>query len=144
MPGGAGMAISASRQGAEALATRGNSAQYSVSFETKLSNNMYPGKSDKAHFQEANQNLHQQMQSDPVFGNMMEALHPGITKGVQPGARGAYPRKAPTKNVTWHHGVEPGVMQLVPRNHHNAPGAVQSTLHPGGVGGMSTWGGGRN
>ncbi|TMN80632.1 MULTISPECIES: RHS repeat-associated core domain-containing protein [unclassified Pseudoalteromonas] len=144
VPGGAGIAIKASREASEALATRGNSAQYSVSFETKLSNNMYPGKSDKAHFQEANQNLHQQMQSDPVFGNMMEALHPGITKGVQPGARGAYPRKAPTKNVTWHHGVEPGVMQLVPRSHHNAPGAVQSTLHPGGVGGMSTWGGGRN
>lgn len=122
---------------------RGNSLQYSVSFDTKLSKDMYPGRSDKAHFQEANQNLHQQMKSDPEFANLMEILHPGITKGVQPGARGAYPRRAPTKDVTWHHGVKPGKMQLVPRNHHSAPGAVQETLHPGGVGGMSTWGGGR-
>nr|WP_305845491.1 hypothetical protein [Photobacterium leiognathi] len=34
-------------------------------------------------------------------------------------------------------------MQLTPRSHHTAPGAVQETLHPGGVGGMKTWGGGR-
>ncbi|MEZ8639220.1 HNH endonuclease [Vibrio splendidus] len=114
-----------------------------MSFDTKLSKDMYPGRSDKAHFQQANQNLHQQMKADPEFANMMETLHPGITKGVQPGARGAYPRRAPTKDVTWHHGVEPGNMQLVPRSQHSAPGAVQETLHPGGVGGMSTWGGGR-
>ncbi|KZN34617.1 hypothetical protein N475_19080, partial [Pseudoalteromonas luteoviolacea DSM 6061] len=122
---------------------RGNSSQYSVSFDTKLSKDMYPGRSDKAHFQQANQNLHQQMKADPEFASMMEALHPGITKGVQPGARGAYPRRAPTKDVTWHHGVEPGNMQLVPRSQHNAPGAVQETLHPDGLGGMSIWGGGR-
>jgi hypothetical protein len=104
---------------------------------------MYPGRSDKAHFQEANKNLHQQMKGDSEFASMMENLHPGITKGVQPGSRGAYPRRAPTKDATWHHGVKPGNMQLVPRAQHRAPGAVQQTLHPGGVGGMSTWGGGR-
>lgn len=55
----------------------------------------------------------------------------------------AYPRRAPTKDATWHHGVEPGNMQLVLRSHHSAPGAVQETLHSGGVGGMCIWGGGR-
>jgi RHS repeat-associated protein len=125
------------------VSKRGNSSQYSVSFDTKLSKDMYSGRSDKAHFQQANQNLHQKMKEDPEFANMIETLHPGITTGVQPGARGAYPRRAPTKDVTWHHGVEPGNMQLMLRSHHSAPGAVQETLHPGGVGGMSTWGGER-
>jgi hypothetical protein len=36
----------------------------------------------------------------------MEELHPGITEGIQPGARGAYPRRAPTQDVTWHHGID--------------------------------------
>ncbi len=70
---------------------RVNSTQYSVSFETKLSKNMYPGRSDKAHFQDANRQLHQQMQADPSFAKTMETLHPGITKGIEPGVRGAYP-----------------------------------------------------
>ena len=75
------------------------------------------------------------MKSDPDFENIMETLHPGITKGSQPGARGAYPRRAPTKDVTWHHGVDSGSMQLVLKSHHTAPGAVQKTLHPSGGGG---------
>lgn len=70
------------------------------------------------------------MKADPKFANMMETLHPGITKGVQPEARGACPRRAPTKDVTWHHGVEPGNVQLVPRSHHSALGAGQETLQP--------------
>ncbi|MFT4929081.1 MAG: RHS repeat-associated protein, partial [Phenylobacterium sp.] len=120
-----------------------DSNQYSVLFETKLSKGMFPGRSDKAHFQDANKQLHEQMRGDSEFADMMEGLHPGITKGLQPGPRGAYPRRAPAKDVTWHHGVNPGQMQLVFRNQHSAPGAVQNTLHPGGIGGMNTWGGGR-
>jgi hypothetical protein len=146
LPGGASMAIKACRVGddaVKAIAKRGNSAQYSVSYETKLSKNMYPGRSDKAHFQDANKQLYQEMQANPQFSQMMERLHPGITKGIQPGARGAFPRRAPTKDVTWHHGVNPGQVQLVPRSHHTTPGPVQETLHPGGAGGMSLWGGGR-
>lgn len=36
-------------------------------------------------------------------------------------------------------------MQLVPKSHHQAPGAVQNTLHPlpNGGGGLKQWGGGR-
>ncbi len=125
------------------IANRGDSAQYSVSFETKLSKSMYPGRTAEAHFQAANKQLHQQMRGDSDFAKTMESLHPGITKSIQPGARGAYPRRAPVKGATWHHGVVPGQMQLVPMSQHTAAGLVQQTLHPAGVGGMKIWGGGR-
>ncbi|MFS8070577.1 MAG: HNH endonuclease [Byssovorax sp.] len=41
---------------------------------------------------------------------------------------------------TWHHAVEPGVLQLVPRSQHVTGSAWQSLLHPGGAGGMVLWG----
>jgi hypothetical protein len=122
---------------------RWGSAQYSVLAETKLGMDFYPGMSDRLHFQEANRLLHQRMLSDKTFADMLERIQPGIAAGVKPGSRGAYPRRAPSKELTWHHGVEEGVMQLVPRRHHIEPWLVQETLHPSGVGGMSTWGGGR-
>lgn len=42
----------------------------------------------------------------------------------------------------WHHDIEPGVMQLVPKSQHpNIPGGIfWDTLHPGGQGGFSIWG----
>lgn len=75
---------------------------------------------------------------------MMENLYPGIIKGVQPGKRGAYSRKSPTKDVTWHHDSErEGILQLMPIKQHTAKGKIQPVLHPNGRGGMKNWGGGR-
>lgn len=120
------------------------SPSYSVAFETKIDGKFYPGRSDKVHFQEANKNLHEAMKADPVFAKKIEDMYPGITQGVQPGPRGAYPRRSPLSELTWHHEAnQPGVMQLVPIKQHQAPGIVQDSLHPGGKGGMSNWGGGR-
>ncbi len=120
------------------------SPRYSVAFETKIDSKFYPGRSDKVHFQEANRNLHEAMKADPIFAKKLEDMYPGITQGVQPGPRGAYPRRSPLPELTWHHEAsQPGVMQLVPIKQHQAPGVVQDFLHPGGKGGMSNWGGGR-
>lgn len=44
----------------------------------------YPGETDRAHFQEANRQLYEVMQSDPTVASMMENVYPGILKGVQP------------------------------------------------------------
>ncbi|RJG25499.1 hypothetical protein DQX05_05200 [Paenibacillus thiaminolyticus] len=117
---------------------------YSVAYEVKLPKHMYPGVSDARHFQEANRQLHEAFQVDPRFAQKMEALYPGITDGVKPGKRGAFPRKAPTQDVTWHH--EPsreGILQLVPYDQHTAKGKIQGIFHPDGKGGMENWGGGR-
>ena len=74
----------------------------------------------------------------------MESAYPGITQGVSPGPRGAYPRKSPHPELTWHHDAHrEGAMQLVPLAQHQAPGPVQATLHPNQKGGMEIWGGGR-
>jgi hypothetical protein len=124
-----------------------DSPNYEVGFEAQLQRGTdYPGNSDRSHFQEANRQLHEAMQSDPDFAQGLESIYPGITEGVKPGSRGAYPRSAPRTipETTWHH--EPnreGAIQLIPRSQHRTPGPVQESLHPGGQGGMENWGGGR-
>ncbi len=47
-----------------------------------------------------------------------------------------------TQGWVWHHDIEPGVMQLVPKSQHpdNFGGIFWDTLHPGGKGEFSTWG----
>lgn len=106
---------------------------------------MYPGVSDGKHFQEANKQLHEAFMKDATFANEMEKYYPGIIDGVKPGARGAYPRKPPTADVTWHHEANrKGILQLMPIEQHTAKGKIQSILHPNGRGGMQNWGGGRN
>lgn len=131
--------------GAGSSTRNSESGIYSVAYEAQLPDDMYPGVSAPRHFQEANRQLHEQFQKDPVFAQQMEQLYPGINEGVQPGARGAYPRKPPTQDVTWHHEANrEGVMQLVPREQHRAPGNIQSVLHPNNRGGMENWGGGRS
>ena len=122
-----------------------NSPHYSVAYEEQLKQGVdFPGVSDRRHFQESNRQLHQSMQSDPAFAQRMESMYPGITQGVSPGPRGAYPGGPPHQDLTWHHDANrPGAMQLVPRAQHRAPGPVQGSLHPDGKGGMENWGGGR-
>ncbi len=121
-----------------------DSPHYSVAHETRLDASAYPGRSDKFHFAAANRNLDEAFQADPGYAASMDGLFPGITDFVRPGPHGAYPRRSPAEpGLTWHHQTSPGVMQLIPTAHHMAPGSVQASLHPGGVGGMALWGGGR-
>jgi RHS repeat-associated protein len=121
-----------------------DSPAYSVAYESELGPDDYPGRSDRHHFSVANQQLHAAFQNDPAFAQAMDDMYPGIVDGVQPGPRGAYPRMSPHEDLTWHHEANrPGVLQLIPREHHTAPGPVQGSLHPEGRGGMENWGGGR-
>lgn len=73
----------------------------------------------------------------------IEICHWGV-HGVKPGSRGAFPRTAPTRALSWHHHpARVGVLQLIPREQHRAKGLIQSILHPNKKGGMENWGGGR-
>uniref|UniRef100_UPI0018E45665 HNH endonuclease n=1 Tax=Tsuneonella flava TaxID=2055955 RepID=UPI0018E45665 len=117
-----------------------DSPHYSNAFEVQLPDSAYPGVSRQRHNQLSNQALHEAFEADPSFSTQMENLYPGIVDGVRPGVRGAYPRSAPTPDVTWHHGDNPGQMQLVPRDQHTTSGPAQDSLHSDGSGGYSNWG----
>jgi len=56
-------------------------------------------------------------------------------------ATGSIIGKSPT-NLVWHHNVNKGIMQLVPKAQHpNIPGGIfWETMHPEGIGGYSIWG----
>jgi hypothetical protein len=116
----------------------GSGKAYSVAFEIRLASGAYPGVSRKQHFQMANENLLRSLDADPQFAAGMEALIPGLRQQLI-GPRGTISRSAP-EHWTWHYAREPGVMQLVPRIQHQAPGRLQGLFHPGGNGGYSIWG----
>jgi RHS repeat-associated protein len=110
-------------------------AQYSVAFETKLANNLYPGKGYYTHFKAANTSLSNAMASDAAFANSMSKLGISIPRS----STGSILGKSPA-NWVWHHDVGAGVMQLVPKAQHTTGSMFWNTMHPGGVGGMSIWG----
>ncbi|MEM1052705.1 MAG: HNH endonuclease [Pseudomonadota bacterium] len=117
-------------EGAAALGPTGK--QYSVAFEVKLDRNVW-GRSDKVHFNRANAALDDALRSDKVFASRMESLMPGVQNSV---ARSGG-RQNPA-GWTWHHGSEPGSMQLVPTLQHTNP-LFGDAFHPNGVGGYSLW-----
>jgi RHS repeat-associated protein len=119
-----------------------NSPHYSVAGEVQLKPGTFKA-SDANHFRQGNRHIHNQMQADPVYARQMEAQYPGITAHVTPGPRGGVADTAPP-GLSWHHDPHrPGNLQLVPRDHHQAPGPVQHSLHPNQQGGRQIWGGGR-
>lgn len=77
------------------------------------------------------------MDSDEQFAGIMEALIPGLRSQLM--GPQAISRRAP-EGWSWHHAGDPGVMQLVPRAQHQAPGNLQRLFHPGGAGGYARWG----
>ena len=110
---------------------------YSVAFEAKISNELFPTKGVSTHFRAANNALAEAMASDVPFASSMEQLKiivPRTKTGI------VSPGKIP--NWVWHHSTEPGTMQLVPQVQHTNGSIFWNTLHPGGRGGMSIWGGG--
>jgi RHS repeat-associated protein len=111
---------------------------YSVAFQAVLPGDLYPGFSRAVHFQEANRILLVAMKADPMFAKQMEMLIPGVRRQIV-GLWGGISRHPPDY-WTWHHALDPGVMQLVPRPQHT-PGSIWwDILHPGGEGGYSRWG----
>lgn len=112
-----------------------NGKFYSVVFQTKLNPTSYPGVSRGRHFQESNEAFLRAMEGDSAFAESMGGM--GIN--IQRTPKDLAPRKAPDK-WTWHHGQEPGVMQLVPRAQHQWGSIFKDAFHPGGKGGYSIWG----
>ncbi|HEX8814600.1 MAG TPA: HNH endonuclease [Terriglobales bacterium] len=108
---------------------------HSVAFETSLDPTSYPGLSRAAHFQEANSALMTAMGSDQSYAQAIEAM--GIKLELTP--TGLAPRTSPA-GWTWHHAESPGTMQLVPRGQHTRGSIFWDWMHPGGQGGMATWG----
>lgn len=106
---------------------------YSAAFQTQLAPTSYPGVTRYMHFKEANVALDEAVKVNPALEEL------GISVPKSPA--GSILGKSP-ENWTWHHDVEPGVMQLVPKNQHpNIPGGIfWETMHPEGDGGYSIWG----
>jgi hypothetical protein len=122
---------------ADVVSAVGSGRAYSVAYETRLRPTSYPGISRAAHFQEANANLLADLDAYPEFAKSMDELIPGLRSQLV-GARSV--SRAPPVGWTWHHATEPGVLQLVPRVQHQAPGPIQRLFHAGGDGGYSIWG----
>lgn len=122
------------------------SPYYSTIVQAELTPKVhFPGRSDKVHFQEANKQLYSNITSNSEYAQMMEQHYPGITKAVSPSLKGVFPTRPPIDlGLTWHHNsYQEGLLELIPRIHHRAPGVIQSNLHPNQRGGMEIWGGGR-
>jgi len=115
------------------------SPYYSNGYTTRMSEeDLLRGRVN--HNQVGNEHLHGVFQENPDFAEALEREFPGIRQGVEPGAKGAFSREAPTKELTWHHySYEGRVLELMPRAHHTSKGPVQKNLHPypNGGGGFS-------
>jgi hypothetical protein len=134
--GGAAVAAAGMLSGAKGgLSARPPAGKfYSVLFETKLGPTSYPG-SRRAHNQKANEDLLQAMEGDVAYARAME--NEGVILQRTPTG---LPPRTPPPSFSWHHGDEPGVMQLVPREQHDRGSIFQDILHPDGRGGFSKWG----
>ncbi|ROI01668.1 hypothetical protein EGI16_17405, partial [Chryseobacterium sp. G0240] len=108
---------------------------YSVAFEMKLAEGSYPGVYRGGHFREANKALEAMMKTDAKFAASIDEL--GIVIPKSP--TGSILGKSP-KNWVWHHHVDDGIMQLVPKPQHTVGSSFWKTMHPGNKGGFSIWG----
>ena len=111
--------------------------KYHVFHEHSLNRSEYKIK-DSEQFSLANKSVHQRLQTDHEFRKTMHSKYPDAVKDVQPSASGRFKGKSPT-GLTWHHGDEPGSLQLVDRKDHRE---YHKIYHPDGTGGRNKWGGG--
>ncbi len=116
------------------VSTEASGSVYSVAYETTLSKELFPGGSYYAHFKAANTSLSNSMASDAAFSSSMSSL--GIS--VPRSATGSILGNSPA-NWVWHHSVEKGVMQLVPKPQHTPGSLFWDAMHPNGLGGMAIW-----
>ncbi|WP_250255443.1 DUF6443 domain-containing protein [Chryseobacterium sp. Marseille-Q3244] len=116
------------------LATKeATGAYYSVAYEMKLADNLYPGVGSYTHFKTANTALSQAMAKDAKFAAGITDLGITIPKSVTGNIGGTSP-----KNWVWHHDVGQGVMQLVPKAQHTNGSIFWKTMHPNGKGGLQS------
>ncbi|QQV03153.1 MULTISPECIES: RHS repeat-associated core domain-containing protein [Chryseobacterium] len=137
-PENQGLAMVAGVIGAVALKKPGlavKSEYYSVAYEMKLAKSSYPGVYRGGHFREANKALEAAIKSDARFASPMENLGIFIPKSPT----GSILGKSPA-NWVWHHHIDEGIMQLVPKSQHTVGSSFWKTMHPGNKGGFYFWG----
>ncbi|UQB70582.1 HNH endonuclease [Epilithonimonas zeae] len=135
--GGLAIVATKGRAAPSVLRAESRAEVYSVAYEMKLADNLYPGKSSYLHFKSANTSLAETMAADAKFAESMSEL--GVT--IPRSSAGSILGKSPT-NWVWHHDIGSGMMQLVPKSQHTIGSSYWGIMHPGGKGGMSIWGGG--
>jgi hypothetical protein len=106
---------------------------YSVAFEMRLPSRLWR-KTRKIHLHRANAALDAALRSDPAWTALMEELIPGLRASVAE----TQGRKLP-QDWVWHHGIEPGTMQLALISQHTDP-KFREAFHPKGKGGYAIWG----
>ena len=106
---------------------------YSVAHEMKLSSNLYPGVNASRHFTAANKSM---------LSSMNKTTMKSLNIVMKTRTNGSIIMNRSPNNWVWHHSVDRGVMQLVPKSQHTPGSIFWDTFHPGGRGGMSIWGGG--
>ncbi|WP_034915748.1 RHS repeat-associated core domain-containing protein [Erwinia sp. 9145] len=111
--------------------------KYHVFHEHTLNPDEYT-MTDKEHFSRANKSVFERLQTDLDFKRELQTKYPGVVEHVQPMKNGNF-RGASPKNMTWHHGDDPGSLQLADfKDHKN----YHKIYHPDGTGGRNKWGGG--
>ena len=105
---------------------------YFVAFEVRLPKTLYPGFSRLSHYREANRTLAETLRSSAEFAAEIEALIPKLLQRIT-GPGGGIRDRAPTGWV-WHHAVEVGVMQLVPKVQHTVGSQFWRLMHSFGKG----------
>jgi RHS repeat-associated protein len=130
--GKAALSALSKAKAAEAVA---EGSYYSVAFETQIAGSLYPGAGYYSHFKAANEALSQAIATDANFANSIFDLGIRVPKSPTGNILG----KSPT-NWVWHHDINAGVMQLVPKAQHTTGSIFWDVMHPNGAGGMSLWG----
>ena len=109
-----------------------SSSQYSVWTSVEMPTEIH-GSRRSAHFKYANEELYNRTLMHP---ELKTALPTEVVEHIQPGPRGAFSDRSPP-NHSWHHNAQsPKDIELMPRAQHQAPGPVQSSLHPNQQGGF--------
>jgi hypothetical protein len=109
---------------------------YTVVFEMRLPRRLRR-KTRTVHFHRANAALDAALRSDPALAALMEELIPGLRASLAK-TKG---RRLP-QDWVWHHGIEPGTMQLTLVSQH-ADSKFREAFHPKGKGGYAIWGAGK-
>ncbi|WP_430909123.1 HNH endonuclease [Maribacter sp. 2-571] len=125
---GAGMARSLVRTTSQVSVPSGQF--YSVAHEMALPRKLYPGGSYYQHFKAANKSLAANM--DAATMNRLNIKFKKSKSGNVLWGRSP-------ENWVWHHDIQKGIMQLVPKAQHSPSSLFWNTLHPNGFGGMHIW-----
>ena len=103
----------------------GNGKQYSVMYEASTGN----GSSRSAHRNAANKQFYEALKNNPDFKKAIDKFFGYDVMDYMKSGSGGY--KNPSPEWVWHHPADrPGVIQLIPKNQHQAS-ELQIFLHPG-------------